>query len=195
MNTVFGPIVSINDNYRMIGLLFAGTIMLILFYSVIGYVFGQSDFYLEANVVSNAIGVNPLKITKLEFHGPADKAICPSGQCQIDSVDQYTFLGLPTPDIMAISYNIKFELKDDITNANLGPKKKEFLEQYSAAMFGCMVKDIIETNGQELYYCEDGLSSISRSFDSKIWRFNTNASYDAKANILRVNGNYTGSVS
>lgn len=179
----------------MIVSLLAVTLMLILSYSMIGYVYGQSDFYLEANVVSNAIGTNPLKITKLEFHGSADKAICPSGQCRIGSVDQYTFFSPPTPDSMGLAYNIEFKLIDDITNADIGPKKKEFLEQFTASMYGCRIKDIVETNAQELYYCEDHVTSISRTFDSKVWRFNTNATYDAKNSIFKVNGKYIGSVS
>jgi hypothetical protein len=82
-----------------------------------------------------------------------------------------------------------------LDRSNLGPKKKQFVEQFSASMSGCMVKDIIEDNGQELYYCDDGKITVSRNFDSKTWNFRSIGNYDAKNNIFKVNGNYTGSVS
>jgi hypothetical protein len=69
---------------------------------------------------------------------------------------------------MSLAYHIDFVLQDNVTNADLGPKKKEFMEQFSASMFGCMVEDIIEAKGQEVYLCHAD-SDISRKFDSKNW--------------------------
>jgi len=56
---------------------------------------------------------------------------------------------------MGISYTVDFKVHDNQTNPNLGAKKKEFLEQFSASMIYCKINDIIEENGQELYYCHD----------------------------------------
>ena len=68
---------------------------------------------------------------------------------------------------MNIAYHIEFRYQDDITNANIGPKKKEFLEQFDSSMYGCRLIDIIEDNGQEVYYCQDGTNTLKRVFDSR----------------------------
>jgi hypothetical protein len=78
-----------------------------------------------------------------------------------------------------------YGLQDNITNAELGPKKKEFVEQFTSDMFYCRVNDIIEENGQELYYCH-GDNTLTRNFDSKTWHYDTTAIYDAKNNALKV---------
>jgi hypothetical protein len=93
---------------------------------------------------------------------------------------------------MSITSNIDFKLQDDITNKDLGPKKKEFLEQYTATMVGCKVNDIKEDSGQEIYYCNDGINSVTRTFDSKSWYYNSNGIYDAKKDTFTVTGNFTG---
>jgi len=143
----------------------------------------ESDFTLE-------LKTGPVsEVTKFIISGESDKEICPSGQCSIYSEGQYTYFHGPSPNFMSISTNFDFTLQDNITNADLGPKKKEFMEQFNVRFF-CNVDDIIEENGQELYYC-DGDGSISRKFDSKTWDYDATAVYDAKNNTLQVSGNYS----
>jgi hypothetical protein len=95
------------------------------------FAYGQPDFHLEVNVSSNPDPRNPLEITKLEFHGQGDKSIYPSEQCNIGLTRNY-FFGYLTLSDMDISYNFEFDLKDEINNASVGPRKKEFLEKFSA---------------------------------------------------------------
>jgi hypothetical protein len=57
-------------------------------------------------------------------------------------------------------------------------------------MSGCKVNDIIEENGQELYYCH-GDNTIGRNFDCKTWHYDTIGIYDAKNYSLKIYGNFT----
>jgi hypothetical protein len=49
-------------------------------------------------------------------------------------------------DGISMSYDMGFRLQDNKTNAELGPKKKEFVEQFTSEMSACRVYDIIEEN-------------------------------------------------
>ena len=160
-------------------------------------VYGQSDFTLEAEVVnSNNVdqlnNIDYLTITKFEIHGESYKQMCPSDQC---TIGDYSYLGFspPTPDMRALNYAAEFILEDssNVTNSDIGPKEKEFLKQFTTAMIYCRVHDIIEDNGQEIYYC-NGTNSIIRDFDSKTWSYDdSTVVYDAKNQTLKVNGNFT----
>jgi len=160
------------------------------------YAYGQSDFELEANVnpdgaADMTITTPALTITKFEIQG---KEICPSLQCKIDFKDKYTYFSPPTIEDLYIGFNADFRLQDDITNADLGAIKKEAIEQYTVDSLLCPVDDIIEDNGQEIYICHGGsISTILNKFDDSI-SFDLNATviYDAKNEILKVNGNFTG---
>jgi hypothetical protein len=92
---------------------------------------------------------------------------------------------------MYLSYGLDFLLKDNVTYPEIGPKKKEFLEQFSTGMNLCRIDDIKEQNGQEVYYCHDD-NTITRKFDSKSWNYNAVGIYDAKNFVLKVYGNFTG---
>jgi hypothetical protein len=93
---------------------------------------------------------------------------------------------------MGMSAGVDFTLKDNIPSPNVGPKKKAYLEEFNLSM-GCRLDDIIENNGQEIYTCNDGSTTVTRTFDSRSWNYDTIAMYDAKKNTLKVHGNYTGS--
>jgi hypothetical protein len=54
----------------------------------------------------------------------------------------------------------------------------------------CSVDDIIEKNGEEVYYCH-GQSSIFNKFDKSSWVFNIAGIYDAKNETFKVSGNFT----
>jgi hypothetical protein len=192
-------------------------LVLVVFYTLFimtNDAYGQSDsnsdFYLEGYVDSsnvsnsyNAIGLNTsgLNITKLEFRGDALKSICPSGQCRIDynmsmsPSDRQTaylsdYFSVPKLDDTTIDYNLHFKVKDDTINATVGPIKKHYLEEHYVNQFACTVKDVIEDNRQEIYYC-DGHPSVTRQFDSKSWYFDTIGKYDAKTHIYTEIGNNT----
>lgn len=157
-----------------------------IFAASLNFAFGQSDFFLEMKNVTQDPEIVTFNIT-----GESYKQICPSAQCKIVEYTYTNFIP-PTPSSMTIAYHIEFRLQDDITNKDLGPKKKEFLEQYTATMYSCTVNDIKEDNGQEIYYCSDGTNSISRNFDSKSWDYDSRGIYDAKKDTYIITGNFTG---
>jgi hypothetical protein len=166
----------------------SGIIITGIFFPFLDFAYGESDFTLEAKVNY----ASDLDVTRFEISGESDKQICPSGQCTIN-LGEYTYFSAPTPDSMGISYTVDFKVHDNQANGNLGAKKKEFLEQFSASMIYCKIDDIIEENGQELYYCHDISNAISRIFDSKSWQYDTTGIYDVQNNMLKVYGNFTGS--
>jgi len=150
---------------------------------------GKSDFYLEAKATDDFL--NPLKIQKFEMNGTGYKEICPSMQCKIDFKGRDTYFSRPSPQDTYLSFTADFRLQDDITNADMGPKKKEAMEQYQVSLYACQVDDIVEENGQELYYCHDDSNTISRNFDKQSWNLQTMGIFDAKDNILKIYGNFT----
>lgn len=177
-------------NILSLGLI-AATLTVGLFI-LIGVANGQSnsDFYLEANVIESG-----LKITKFEIQGNSEgyKWICPSLQCKIDYKDKDAFFSPPDiPENTQISSNLEFTLQDNITNADLGPKKKELVEQHGSWLL-CSVYDIVEKNGQELYYCHSEylMSNIYNKIDHRSSDLNITGIYDAKNDILKISGNFT----
>jgi hypothetical protein len=167
-------------------------------------ILNNTDFYLEANVNLYDIGKKllsepyepMLNITKFEIKGSSEsyKQICPSLQCKIDYKDKFaTFSPPDIPQSNLIISSFDFTLHDDITHDDLGPKKKELIEEYTAQIF-CNVYDIVEKNEQELYYCHNANlnSIISSKFDDRSWVFDNTGIYDAKNDILKISGNFTG---
>jgi hypothetical protein len=157
----------------------------------------ESDFYLEAKVNESphVKGAHDLSITKFLIQGNSEsyKDICPSLQCKIDYKDKYTFFSPPDiPQSNLIWSNADFRLQDSITHGDLGPKKKELVEQYRVDIF-CNVDDIVEKNGQELYYCHNANlnSYISNKFGSDSWVFDNTGIYDAKNKTFKISGNFT----
>jgi hypothetical protein len=117
-------------------------------------------------------------------------------QCKIDYKDKDTYFSRPDiPESTLIISNVDFRLQDNITHADLGPKKKELVEQYSAHII-CDVYDIVEKNGQELYYCHNANlnSQISNKFDGRSWVFDNTGIYDAKNDFFKISGNFTGTM-
>lgn len=161
-------------------------IILIGFFSISEFAYGESDFVLEMN---NASTTNE-KLTLFAIEGESYREICTSGQCKLNDENLDPHFGPPTPDQMYMSYRLDFTLKDNIPDPNIGPKKKEFLEKFSVSLF-CKVNDIMEDSGQEIYICDHGTSTVGREFDYRTWDYDTIAIFDAKKNTLKVVGNYT----
>jgi hypothetical protein len=164
---------------------------------LVHYAHGQSDVYLEAKVkeVPAVKGAHDLTITKFEMQGEKYKEICPSLQCKIDYKHKYTFFAPPDiPQSNLIWAQVDLTLHDDITHADLGPKKKELVEQYSLNMY-CNVNDIVEKNGQELYYCNNSNLNgyiFNKFNNSQSWGgLKSLGTYDAKNETLKISGNFT----
>ena len=159
-----------------------------LVYGAVNYGYGESDFVLEMNNASTNSG----KLTLFAIKGQIYRDICLSGQCTLDNEHLVPFFTAPTPEKMSMSSWFDFKLKDNIPNAKIGPTKQGYLEKFSLSM-GCNLDDIVEDNGQEIYTCHDGSTTVTRKFDSRSWDYDTNAIFDAKKNTLKAYGNYTGS--
>lgn len=154
-----------------------------------GQTTNKPDFVLE---MSNASRVND-KLTLFAIEGESYKGgICPSGQCNLEGYIDASF-SRPNPDRPYMSFDVGFILRDMIPNPNVGPNEKSYLERFSVSNYGCRVDDFIEDNGQEIYVCHDGSTTVTRTFDSRSWNYDTIVIFDAKKNTLRVVGNYTGS--
>lgn len=164
-------------------------IMIIGVFPISYFAYWESDFVLEAHL-SREASEPPWKVTKFMISGESDKQICPSGQCSISTEGESPALYPPNTDSMYFSYDMHFILKDNMTHPEIGPKKKEFLEQFTTGLSHCRINDIIEKNGQELYFCH-GENSISRIFDSKTWYYDAIGIFDAKNYVLKVYGNFT----
>jgi hypothetical protein len=178
-----------NDvNIGIISLILIVAFAIYIIWTIIGaYAYGESDFVLEMNNPSTSND----KLTLFAIEGKTYREICPSGQCKLDENIE-PFFGIPTPLTMSMRFYFDFTLKDTIPNLNVGSIKKEYLEKFSVS-FGCRLDDIIENNGQEIYTCHNGSTTITRTFDSKSWDYHTIAIYDAKKRTVKAIGNYTGS--
>jgi len=55
-------------------------------------------------------------------------------------------------------------------------------------MYDCKVNDIVEDNGQEIYYCQDGTNTLKRVFDSRSWVYDSKGVYDAKKDTFTITG-------
>ena len=87
---------------------------------------------------------------------------------------------------MTISHTIAFNLKYNNTDVNVNPIKKEHTEKFSESMNACIIYEIIEDKGREIYFCEDGTNNMSRTSDSKSWYYDSIGIYDAIKNTYTV---------
>lgn len=114
------------------------------------------------------------KLTFLAIKGESYKEMCPSGNCKIVYYyDQYNYFHGPSPEIIA---NNDFRLEDNMSYA---------------LRTSCNIDDIITENGQEIYTCRDGFTTLVRTSDSENWDYSSNGIYDAKNNTLKIYGNFT----
>jgi hypothetical protein len=165
--------------------------LIAIFLTSLKFGYAESDLTLEMQITPS---IQHQKISKFEIKGATYSQMCPSGQCELEF--DYGSFSPPYPHDPNLAYSFNFELHDtNQTNSNTGPIEKKFLEPYSAKMLYCKIDDIQEGNGQELYYCHDGDSSVTRMFDSRDWYFYSIGIFDAKNGFLRVIGNYTGTAS
>ena len=66
--------------------------------------------------------------------------------------------------------------------------KKEHTEKFNESMNVCIIYDIIEDKGREIYFCKNGTNSVSRNSDSKSWYYDSIGIYDAIKNTYTVKG-------
>jgi len=157
----------------------------IFFVPVMNSVFGDSDYILKlGNVNKKPVVLN------FEIDGEAYFQICPYeklyNNCKIritnSSFSQSTFN-------LMINHSIDFNVIYNIEGPN-GNSNKINSEKYSESMNRCIVYDIIENNGQKIYFCNNGIDLIKRNSDSKIWYYESIGIYDTLKNTYIVKGNF-----
>ena len=153
-----------------------------LFFTIsINMVFGDSDFVLELKNVNK----DP-SISKLEIDGESFQQICPMDKCELEFTD--SSFTPPGPYNMTIAHTIEFNLKYNITNANVDSMEKEYFEKFSENMSACIIYDIIKDKGREIYFCNDRTNGMSRNSDSKSWYYDSIGIYDVMKNTYTVKG-------
>jgi hypothetical protein len=162
-----------------------------IFFTLLDFAHGDSDISLVAKSIKDSMN---LKIEKLEIKGESYREICPSGQCKVDHVvDNYTYFLGPRSEFKAIAVTFDFSLEDNGTNADVGPKKKDFNEHFTTTTF-CNIGDNIEENGRGVYTCHDGSASIIRKSDQKSWELDSINLYDKRNRTVNIIGNLTGGI-
>ena len=147
----------------------------------VNFVDGDSDFILELQNVNK----EPI-VSKLEIDGENFQQICPINNCKIEFTN--SSFNPPKSDNMTINHTIDFNLKYNSTDVNVDPMKKERTEKFSESMNACIIYDIIEDKGREVFFCENGTNSMSRNSDSKSWYYDSIGIYDAIKNTYTVKG-------
>lgn len=155
---------------------------------------GGEDLILEMQGVDNPI--DNAEILQFKIPSTNYTQICPSNQCDIEIT--FAYLSGPAPDDPSpyISVRIDFNLHDDITNANLTPAQKLFIEKFSFNIF-CKVSNIDQIvqdpDGNVVYHCEDNnggayLGPVETSSNLPTLVYSYKVTYDTKSEILKLNG-------
>ena len=106
---------------------------------------GDSDFILELQNVNK----EPI-VSKLEIDGENFQQICPINICKIEFTN--SSFNPPKPDNITINHIIDFNLKYNSTDLNVDPMKKERTEKFIESMNACIIYDIIEDKGREIFF-------------------------------------------
>ena len=132
---------------------------------------GDSDSVLELKNVNK----DPT-ISKLEIDCESCLQICPIGKCELEFTN--SSFTPPGPYNMTIAHTIGFNLKYNVTNANVDLMEREYFEKFSKNMSTCIIYDIIKDKGREIYFCDDKTNNMSRNSDSKSWYYDSIGIYD-----------------
>ena len=157
----------------------------IFFVPVMNLVSGDSDYILElGNVTKKPI------VSNIEIDGEAYFQICPHeklyNNCEIRITN--SSFSQSTVNLM-INHSIDFNVIYNNGVAN-GNSNKINSEKFSESMNKCIVYEIIENNGQKIYFCNNGIDLIKRNSDSKTWYYESIGIYDTLKNTYVVKGDF-----
>ena len=154
---------------------------------------GGEDLILEMQVTDDPIEGD--KILQFKIPSTNYTQICPSNQCDIEIT--FAHLSGPTPDNDSppISVTIYFNLHDDITNANLTPAQKLFIEKFNFGIY-CRISNIDQIvqdpDGNVVYNCVDNagayLGPMESSSNLPTLVYSYKVTYDTKSQIMKLNG-------
>ncbi len=173
------------------------TFLVILSTNHSAFVFGQKAGN-GTDLVFNVQGLKTSPVTnEFKINGEVWDEICPSNQCQITE-DGYS-LYVITPDANdsapRVYLNLNFLIHDDITNKNLTPLQKQFVERY-AFSFSCSVnsvKDIIEQANNIIYKCSGDSTFLGKEHKEDTdatYFFKVEGTYDNQSDTLNATGHF-----
>lgn len=150
----------------------------------------QNDF------VFNVEGVKTSPVIKdFQINGDVWDQICPSNQCQIETDEQYLFVGTPNfVDIVPRVFSMMwFYVHDNVTNKNLTPDQKNVVETYRL-YFSCGVNgpsDIVEQGNNFIYKCSGNSTFLGiDSENAEEYYYTVEGSYDNHSDTLIATGKY-----
>jgi len=159
-----------------------GILILILIFTIsMNSIFADSDFILELTNVNKSPTVSNLEIESEKI-----QEICPTSKCELEFTN--TSFIPPKLNNMSIAHTIDFNLLYNNTDFDSDPINKEYSEKFSERMKSCIIYDIINDKGREIYFCNDTTNIMNRISDSKGWYYDSIGIYDAIKNTYTVKG-------
>jgi hypothetical protein len=159
------------------------------------FIYGQEEEQ-ENDLVFSVQGLKTSPITKdFQITGEVWEEICPSNQCQIEEDSYSTYIITPSPEDIdpRLSITLYFYLHDDITNKDLTPIQKRFVERFELS-FSCSVNsvnDIIEQGNNTIYKCSSDYTTLEkyhRENTDPFFFYNVEGTYDTKSDIFTGTG-------
>jgi hypothetical protein len=181
--------------------LIAGALIIILTFSLQvssnPVVYSQEHSNTNYDLIYNVQNLSTSPVTKnFNISGDAWKKVCPSNQCQIEEKEYDSNIGVPKPEDTSpgIYTNLFLDIHDNVTNKDLTPLQKKFVESYQFH-FSCnvnSVKDIIEQANNTIYKCEDYsyLFKENREENDPFNSFTVKGTYDTQNDTLNATGVY-----
>lgn len=154
----------------------------------------------QSDLVLNVQGLKTSPVTKdFEIKGEVWKDICPSNQCQIEE-DGYSFYvvtpGRNNADLR-IYLILDFYIRDNITNKDLTPLEKEFVEGYvlSFSCRGISINDIVEQGNNTINACSGEFTNLGKQNKEDIdisYYYIVEGAYNNQSDALNVTGEFDG---
>ena len=151
---------------------------------------GGEDLNLEMQDADNH------DIIKFQIPSTNYSQICPSNQCEIEII--YSYFGAPTPDDDSpiITVRIQFYLHDDITNSDLTPAQRLFIEKFDFNIW-CDISNINQIiqdkDGEVVYHCDSDSGSVGPVESSSTLPtlyYSYKVVYDTKSETLKLSGKF-----
>lgn len=159
------------------------------------FAYGQKDGN-QSDFVFNVAGVKKSPVIKdFQIKGDVWDQICPSNQCQIETHEQYLFVGTPNLDdiVPRVFSMMWFYLHDNVTNKSSTQLQKNVVEIYRL-YFSCGVNDpsdIVEQGNNLVYKCSGNSTFLGKDTENaEEYYFAVEGTYDNQTDTLSAAGKY-----
>lgn len=161
------------------------------------FVYGQTE-QAENDLVFSVQDLKTSPITQgFQINGEIWEEICPSNQCQIEEDYYSTYIVTPSPydTDPRVFITLYFYLHDDITNQDLTPIQKRFVERYDLS-FSCSVNsvnDIIEQGNNTIYKCSGEYTTLgkhNKEDKDPLFFYQVEGTYDTASDTFTGTGQY-----